>query len=88
MFVILYYDVNEKRCTKMLKTCRKYLQWVQNSVFEGEVSKAGFESMEYELKNIIKEKEGDSLVIYKLRQMKYYERKVHGADKKGDCQFL
>jgi CRISPR-associated protein Cas2 len=88
MFVILYYDVNEKRCNKMLKTCRKYLEWVQNSVFEGEMSEAGFEKMIYELNKILKNDEGDSLVVYKFRQMKYYERKVYGADKKGELQFI
>jgi len=88
MFVILYYDVGEKRCTKMLKTCRKYLEWVQNSVFEGEISDAGFEKMIFELKKTMNENDGDSLVIYKFRQMKYYERKVCGADKKGDLNFI
>ena len=86
MFVILYYDVNQKRCAKMLKTCRKYLQWVQNSVFEGEISKAGFEKLIYELKSIIND--NDSVVAYKFRQLKYYERKVYGADKKDEIQFI
>jgi CRISPR-associated protein Cas2 len=88
MFVILYYDVNKKRCTRMLKTCRKYLEWVQNSVFEGEITDALYERMTHELKKIINEEDGDSIVIYKFRQMKYYERKVYGADKKGNTQFL
>lgn len=88
MFVILYYDVGEKRCSRMLKTCRKHMEWVQNSVFEGEVSEANFEKMISELKKIMKEDEGDSLVLYKFRQMKYYERKVYGADKKGDLNFI
>lgn len=72
----------------MLKTCRKYLQWVQNSVFEGEISEAGLEQLLYELGRIIKPAEEDSVVLYKFRQIKYYERKVMGADKKGECQFL
>ena len=38
MYVILVYDFGEKRVAKMLKLCRKYLCWVQNSVFEGEIS--------------------------------------------------
>ena len=88
MFVILYYDVNEKRCSKMLKTCRKYLQWVQNSVFEGEITEANFEKMIYELNKIIKEDEGDSIIVYKFRQMKYYSREVYGIDKKKDINFI
>jgi len=38
MYVILVYDVNEKRVAKMLKLCRRYLNWIQNSVFEGEIT--------------------------------------------------
>ena len=37
MYVILVYDCGEKRVGKMLKLCRKYLNWIQNSVFEGEI---------------------------------------------------
>ena len=38
MYVILVYDMEEKRVGKMLKLCRKYLNWIQNSVFEGEIT--------------------------------------------------
>ena len=31
------YDVGEKRVGKMLNYCRKYLNWIRNSVFEGEI---------------------------------------------------
>jgi len=88
MFVILYYDVNSKRCGKMLKTCRKYIEWVQNSVFEGEISDAGFEKMMMELNKIIKKDENDSIVVYKFKKMKYFERKVFGKDKKEEIQFI
>ncbi len=88
MFVILYYDVGEKRCAKMLKTCRKYLQWVQNSVFEGELSVANLEKLSYELNKIIKPEEGDSVVIYTFRTMNYSKRIVFGIDKKDDLTFL
>jgi len=88
MFVILYYDVNERRCARMLKTCRKYLVWVQNSVFEGEISSAKYEKLISELKKIIRKDENDSIVVYKFRTMKYISREVHGADKKQDFDFI
>ncbi|MBC7197304.1 MAG: CRISPR-associated endonuclease Cas2 [Deferribacterales bacterium] len=87
MFVILYYDVNEKRCSKMLKICRKYLIHVQNSVFEGEITIANLEKLISELKKAMIDDE-DSLVIYKFRSMNYSERLIFGIDKKGDTQFL
>ena len=40
MYVILVYDFGERRVGKMLKLCRRYLNWIQNSVFEGEISEA------------------------------------------------
>ncbi len=88
MFVIVYYDVNEKRCTKMLKVCRKYLLHVQYSVFEGEITPANFEKMISELKRVMVPEEDDSLVVYKFRSMSYSERLVYGLDKKGDTQFI
>ena len=45
MYVILVYDCNHKLCGKMLKLCRKYLNWIQNSVFEGEISTAKLEEL-------------------------------------------
>ncbi len=88
MVVILYYDVGEKRCGKMLKTCRKYLQWVQNSVFEGDISVASLEKLLIEINEIIKPEDGDSVVVYKFRTKRYSERIVVGIDKKDDMQFL
>ena len=88
MFVILYYDVGEKRCAKMLKTCRKYLQWVQNSVFEGEISVANLEKLSYEIDEILKPQEGDSVIIYKFRTKRYTERVVFGIDKKDNIEFI
>jgi CRISPR-associated protein Cas2 len=88
MFIILYYDVNAKRCNKMLRICRKYLQWVQNSVFEGEISKANYEKMIIELKEKMKEEDGDSIVVYKFRTMQYVKREVFGSDKKEDMNFI
>ncbi len=72
----------------MLKTCRKYLQWVQNSVFEGEITIAGYEKLLYEIRKIINEEDGDSVIIYTFRNLKYYKREVLGTDKKGDEQFI
>ena len=38
MYVICVYDVQEKRCAKVMKVLRKYLFHVQKSVFEGEAT--------------------------------------------------
>ncbi len=69
MYVILVYDIEEKRVVKMLKLCRRYLNWIQNSVFEGELSDVKLKELLHEAKLIMKE-EKDSIIVFKSRQGK------------------
>lgn len=87
LFVIVVYDVGQKRVTKVLKTCRKYLNWVQNSVLEGEISKANFKKLKIEISKIIDE-DKDSVIFYILRSTKYSERQLMGIKKGGDDMFI
>lgn len=83
MRVILVYDINEKRVARVLKTCKKYLYWIQNSVFEGEITEAKLVKLKSELKRIINEKE-DSIIIYTFRSTWYTNREVMGIKKGGE----
>ncbi|NHM27778.1 CRISPR-associated endonuclease Cas2 [Desulfofundulus sp. TPOSR] len=87
MFIILVYDVNVKRVSKVLKTCRKYLHWVQNSVLEGEISEANLKKLRMELSRLI-DKEEDSVIIYNLRTTKYSTREILGLKKGGEEQII
>ena len=87
MFVLLFYDVKEKRVVKALKTCRKYLTWTQNSVFEGELSPAILEKLKSELRKRLKEEE-DSVIIYTWRTERYTERTIIGVEKGSVTQFI
>lgn len=87
MFVILVYDVEQKRVAKALKTCRKYLYWVQNSVFEGEITEANFTKLKMELDKIIN-KDKDSVIIYRFRTTKYSTIEIMGIKKGGEENFL
>jgi CRISPR-associated protein Cas2 len=87
MFVILVYDVGVKRVGKVLKICRKYLTWVQNSVLEGEITEAAYKRLKIELKRVIEENE-DSVIFYILRTTKYSERETMGVKKGGEEIFL
>jgi len=80
MYFILMYDVKEKRVAKALKTCRKYLTWVQNSVFEGELSKAQYEKLKVDLKKVLNLEE-DSVIIYELKDERYSKREIMGISK-------
>lgn len=87
MFVILVYDVGQKRVAKVLKTARKYLYWVQNSVLEGNLTVAQYEKLKNELSGIIKEK-NDSLIFYTFRTKKYSKRESIGVKKGGEEMFI
>ena len=82
MYLIMVYDINEKRVNKVLKIGRKYLDWIQNSVLEGEITEAKFEKLKLELKKVIKEDE-DSVVFYILRTTMYSKREILGQTKGG-----
>ncbi|MGI6679509.1 MAG: CRISPR-associated endonuclease Cas2 [Dehalobacterium sp.] len=82
MFVIVVYDVGIKRVNKVLKLCRKYLNWVQNSVLEGEISLSNMNKLKMELEQII-DPDSDSVIIYSSRTMRYNEREIMGVLKGG-----
>ncbi|MBU0463856.1 MAG: CRISPR-associated endonuclease Cas2, partial [Proteobacteria bacterium] len=54
MYIVLVYDVDQKRCGKMLKLCRRYLAHIQNSVFEGEITEGKLEALKVDAKDIMK----------------------------------
>ncbi|MCL6633565.1 MAG: CRISPR-associated endonuclease Cas2 [Alicyclobacillus herbarius] len=87
MFVILVYDIGERRVTKVLKKCREYLTWVQNSVFEGEITRANLYRLQRELDRIIDDEE-DSVIFYILRTTRYSERIILGREKGGFDEIL
>lgn len=63
MFVILSYDINQKRVGKVLKICRKYLVHIHKSVFEGTITEKKLRSLKNELKQVINS-DDDSVCIY------------------------
>lgn len=87
MYVILVYDINEKRVTKALQICRLYLNWVQNSVFEGEITQSKLQELKLRLRRMMQEKE-DSVLIYRLRDQRYFEKEVLGVEKSPVDSFL
>ncbi len=67
---------------KALKRCRKYLNWVQNSVFEGEISEVNLRKLKTELGKLVNDEE-DSVIIYTWRTEKYTSREIIGLEKGG-----
>ena len=80
MYVILVYDAGIKRDPKILKTCRQYLNWVQNSVFEGEITEGKLRQLTQRLKDIVNPAE-DYILIYTIPTFRYASRMALGTPK-------
>ncbi|WP_209329333.1 CRISPR-associated endonuclease Cas2 [Lunatimonas salinarum] len=87
MYIILVYDINQKRVGKMLKLCRQYLNWIQNSVFEGELTEVKLKELLAKAKKIM-DTEEDSLIIFKSRNEKWLEKEVIGQEKNDLDTFI
>ena len=87
MYVILVYDVGEKRVAKMLKLCRKYLSWIQNSVFEGEITDAKLKELQIRAEKII-DSNYDSIIIFKNRDEKWLNKQVIGKERSSIDNYL
>ena len=87
MFVIMVYDVGQKRVAKMLKTGRRYLTWVQNSVLEGQLSPGVFAKLKKDVKKIIDEEE-DSVIFYTWRSEQYTTREIMGVERGTLDEFI
>lgn len=87
MYVILVYDMDKRRVGKMLKICRQYLNWIQNSVFEGAISEVKLKELIKEAK-LIMDEETDSLILFKSREERWLEKEVVGKEKNDLDAFL
>lgn len=82
MYVILVYDISQtdkgqKRWNKVFKLCKQYLIHVQNSVFEGEISKANLFKLEHNINDEINQ-ELDSVIIFKSRNERWLDKEILG----------
>lgn len=80
MYVILVYDIEERRVVKMLKLCRRYLNWIQNSVFEGEITAVKLKELLHLARNLMDE-ESDSVIVFKSREERWLEKIIIGKEK-------
>lgn len=71
-----------ERVNKIKSYLRTQLTWVQNSLFEGEITESRYMEINKNLLNLINEQE-DSIVIYKFSNPNLVERENYGV-KKGD----
>lgn len=87
MYCIIIYDVEQERVNKVCKFLRKYLFWIQNSAFEGEIKESDLMEIKAGLKRILKENK-DSIIIYTFDKPKWIKREIIGIEKGNTSQFI
>lgn len=87
MYVIISYDVDEKRVAKVHKKLKEYLIWTQNSVFEGEITRTLLKQCLFELEKIIDE-DFDSINVYEIKNPNNLKKYTFGIDKSFNDMFV
>ena len=87
MYVLLVYDIREKRVGKMLKLCRRYLNWIQDSVFEGEITEVKLKELLAKAHDFL-DLDEDSVLIFKSRSQQWLEKQVVGQERNRLDMFL
>ncbi|MCH5297769.1 MAG: CRISPR-associated endonuclease Cas2 [Ruminococcus sp.] len=92
MYVILVYDIitdekGKKILPKVFKTCKKYLTHIQNSVFEGELSRPNSLALKKELDLYIR-KDKDSVILFHTREEKWLSKEFLGKVDDKTSNFL
>lgn len=80
VYVVVVYDVSVERVDKVRIFLKQYLDWMQNSVLEGELTLGKLKEVELGLKKIMNESE-DSVIIYTVRDQKLLRRQFIGVPK-------
>ncbi len=92
MYIILVYDITldeggARVLRNIFKICKRYLTHIQNSVFEGEISKSNLEKLRLELRGYIR-KEKDSVILFKSRQERWLKKEFWGVEDDATSNFF
>jgi len=87
LYTIIVYDVGVERVNRVRKYLRTWMEWVQNSVFEGELTTSELERIKHGLSKMIDEQH-DSVFIYTTRTEKLIKKYVIGVEKNVPSQII
>ncbi|HWQ33378.1 MAG TPA: CRISPR-associated endonuclease Cas2 [Blastocatellia bacterium] len=87
MYVLIVYDVEVDRVTKVHKFLKRHLHWVQNSVFEGELTEAQIETVKAGLSRLVDE-DYDSVLLFTAREARWLAREVIGLERGATSNLL
>lgn len=80
LYVVVVYDVAVERLNKVRNVLKQYLNWVQNSAFEGELTTGILEELKLKLGDIVDE-DKDSLLFYSVPNAKWLNKDILGVEK-------
>jgi CRISPR-associated protein Cas2 len=93
MYVILVYDIQlvgpggSRVLRKVFNKCKEYLNHIQNSVFEGELSESQVTQLKYELKEFIRE-DKDSVIFFSSSKEEWLKKDILGLNKNDFSNLL
>lgn len=92
MYIILIYDIpleeGGARVSRWtFKTCKKFLNHVQKSVFEGEISELQYMKLKKELSKYIR-KDIDSVITFHSNNSKWLKKEFLGIEFDATSQFI
>ena len=87
MYVILIYDVGVERVNQVRAFLKRYLNWIQNSAFEGELTEGELAQIKSGLSGLIRESE-DSIIVFKTSNKKWVDKEIIGVEKSEVSTFI
>jgi len=84
MFVVVFYDVPAKRTEIYRKLLSRYINWMQNSVFSGDLTETHYKKMRYEIKKVVENDDKLAFVSTKNRHNIDVELLENSISKKDD----
>lgn len=85
--MIAVYDVAVERLDRVRGTLKQYLNWVQNSAFEGELSDGKLEELVLKLADVM-DQSSDSVIIYTTSNPIWVRKRILGVEKSEVTQIL
>ena len=93
MYVVLVYDISIKDhkgsriMRQVFKKCKEYLNHIQNSVFEGELTEGQVMQLKYELSELIRA-DKDSIIFFICSKGDWLNKDIFGLNKNAFSNLL
>jgi len=86
MYLIIVYDTEKNNCVKLHKLLKRFLNWNQNSVFEGNVTEAQY----VEIRTLLEEKRAAEsfITFYAIDSAKLLKKEELGQSRGNTSNIL